>query len=444
MDEPQVLDSAVVREWASTLSGTVILPDAEAYESARRVWNRAVDRRPAAIVRCADVDDIRRSVEFARTHALALAIRSGGHNQAGHGVCEGGVVVDLGALRSVHVDRNNRIARAAAGARVMDLLEATGSHGLITPTGGCPEVGLGGLTVCGGESFLMAKYGAVCDNVVSADVVLADGRHVRASAEENADLFWGIRGGGSNFGVVVSFDYRLHEVGDVLAGQFLFPIDRARDVLLRYRDLMRDVTDDLETSAGLTPTLEGPRFLVAICHGGDLNAGERIVAAWRSALRPDTDNIKRSAYSADLTVPAAPSTGTGAFLHELSDDVIDAYVAAVAEAPSEATAVWNDFHGAVTRVPVDATAFPLRHPGFDLFITAPWHDENARRTADAWVRRLAASLRPFSRGVYVNNLEDEGSARVREAYGPNYSRLAALKTKYDPDNVFSVNQNIRP
>jgi hypothetical protein len=440
----RTVDAAIIRKWAATLTGPVILPGAAMYESARRVWNLAVDRRPAAIVRCGGVDDIRRTVEFARTQALPLAIRSGGHNQAGHGVCEGGLVIDLAACRTVQVDRSNRLARVAGGARVADLLEATVPRGLITPTGGCADVGVGGLTVGGGESFLMSKYGAVCDNVVSAEMILADGRHVRASAEEHADLFWGVRGGGSNFGVVVSFDYRLYEAHEVLAGQFVFPVDRARDVLLRYRDLMRDVTDDLETSAGLTSTPDGPRFLIALCYGGRPEDGERVVAAWRAALHPAADNIRRAAYSAELTMPAARSTGTGVFLPELTDGVLEAFASAVAEAPAEATAVWNDFHGAVTRVPVDATAFPLRHAGFDLFITAQWQDEQGRRSADAWVRQLAASLRPFGRGVYVNNLEDEGAGRVREAYGPNYARLAALKKKYDPDNVFSVNQNISP
>ena len=426
------------------MRGQVIVPGDPIYDSARLVWNRAADRHPAAIVRCADADDVRRAVEGARSRQLPLAVRSGGHSQAAFGVCDGGVVVDLSALRAIAVDRDRRVARVASGARVADVLDATLAHGLATPMGGCPDVGVGGLTLGGGENFLMATYGAVCDNVLAAGVVVADGRVLTASAEDHADLFWAIRGGGGNFGIVTWFDYQLHPVIDVLSGMLLFPISRAADTLRRYRDLMATVPDALETSGGLTFREGEPVFFLALCHCGGRRDGEAVVRRWQSALQSESDTVSWSPYSADLVVPAARSTGTGIFLPALSDEAIDALAAAMPLAPPSATATWNDFHGAVTRVPRDAMAFPLRERGFDLFISAPWEDEPGRRAAVAWVEDLHRALAPLGRGVYVNNLNADEAHRIRDAYGSQYDRLAATKAVYDPGNVFRVNHNIPP
>jgi FAD/FMN-containing dehydrogenase len=439
---PNSLDRVSLRRWAATLKGPVIRPGDDAYDDARRVWNRAVDRRPAAIVRCADADDIRRTVELAREHDLSLAVRSGGHSQAGHGVCDGGIVLDLGSMRTIVVEPDTRRVHVWTGARGRDVLAATEAHGLVTPMGGCPDVGVGGLTLGGGNNFLMAKYGAVCDNVLSAQVVTADGRLLTASDAEHPDLFWALRGGGGNFGVVVSFDYRLHDVGELLSGQFLFPAAHAADTMRRYRELIRDAPDELETSGGLTP--EEPRFFIALSISGDRAAAERLAERWRSALKPAEDTVHWSVYSAGLVVPAAASAGGGIFLPELSDAVVDLVAAAVAAAPPGATFVWNDFHGAVTRVAPDAMAFPLRRRGFDTFTNAPWTDVAGRERAVAWVRDVARALRPFGRGVYVNNLTAAEADRVPEAYDGNYDRLTAIKRTYDPDNFFHVNHNITP
>ena len=420
------------------------MPGDTVYDDARRVWNRAIDRRPSAIVRCADADDVRRAIDLARTTGVPLAVRSGGHSQAGLGVCDGGIVVDLGALRAVTVDAEHRSVRVASGARVADVMDATQARGLVTPMGGCPEVGVGGLTVGGGENFLMARFGAVCDNLLSAEIVTADDELVTASASENADLFWAIRGGGGNFGVATMFEYRLHVVGDVLSGQLLFPIARAKEVMRRYRDLMETVADDFETSGGLTPLSDGSAFFIAVCHSGDGPSGERAMERWRSALRPDSDTVKWSPYSADLVVPAAPSVGTGHFLCELTDEVIDRFVDAIASAPPAAAAVWNDFHGAVTRVPQEAMAFPQRRRGYDLHISVPWEDQPSREAARRWVSALSESMRPFAQGVYVNNLNEHEPHRVAEAYGANFARLKQIKAKYDPANFFRVNHNITP
>jgi FAD/FMN-containing dehydrogenase len=441
-DSLNPVDSAVLRRWASTIKGPVILPGDVAYEDGRRVWNLAVDRRPAAIVRCAGADDILRTVELARQHRLPLAIRSGGHSQAGHGVCEGGLVADLGSLRAIEVDAPARRVRVSAGARGRDVLAATEAHGLVTPMGGCPDVGVGGLTLGGGENFLMARFGAVCDNLRAAQVVTAHGQLLTANAAEHPDLFWALRGGGGNFGVVVAFDYGMHDVGELLAGQFLFPVSRAAETMKRYRDLMENPPDELETSGGLTP--DQPAFFLMLTLSGDRGAAERLAARWRDALHPTEDTLKWSTYSAGMVVPPAASTGSGVFLSDMNDEVIEIVAAALASAPPSATVAWNDFHGAVTRVASDATAFPLRRRGYDLFLNAPWTSADSRARAVAWTGEVGRALRRFGAGVYVNNLTDEDADRIPEAYGSNYSRLAAIKRKYDPENLFRRNHNIAP
>ena len=433
-----------LRHLASTLDGNVVLPDDAAYDEARQVWNRAIDRRPVAIVGCTSVDDVRRGLEFAEAHRLEIAVRSGGHSQAGHGVADDALVLDLRGLNRVAVDTSSLRARVEGGAIVSELMTALGAYGLVTPTGGCPDVGLGGLTLGGGENLLMARYGAVCDNVLATEVVLADGRLVAANAREHADLFWAIRGGGGNFGIVTSFEYRLVRLDSVLSGLLYFPVGRTAEVIRVYRDLMVEAPDELQTAGGLMGTPHGPALMVSFCYCGVLAQGERIADRWRKRLRPTKDTVQAGAYTAEFSMGDGPSAGGGAFLPELSDAVIDVLASSYSNAPPDASAVWNDFHGAVTRVPIEATAFSLRRRGFDLFISAPWQDAEGQRRALAWVRGLQDSLRPHAGGVYVNNLEDEGEARVREAYGPNYARLSRVKAQYDPRNVFHVNQNIPP
>lgn len=444
VSRPNFLDPLLVRTWAGTLQGPVILPTDQAFDSARLVWNRAIDRHPAAVVRCADVQDVVRTIDFARAHDLPVAIRSGGHSQAGHGTCDGGLVLDLGSFRTVGVDEGERVAHVAGGARVVDVLEATQRYGLLTPMGGCPDVGVGGLTLGGGENFLMPKYGAVCDNVRSVQVVTADGQVLTASAEQHADLFWAIRGGSGNFGVVTSFEYQLHADPDVLSGQLIFPVSRARDAMHRYCELVDGAPDELGTSGGLSPMPGGQAFFLAVSFCGDRAAGERLLDRWIAILRPHAETVKWGSYASELSVPAAPSVGTGRFLPALSDGVVNVFASSLTQAPEQASAIWNEFRGAVTRVPIDATAFPLRRRGFDLFLSVPWTTLDERDAAIEWSSRLSGELAPFSRGVYVNNLNETERHRVREAYGPHYDRLVAIKKRYDPDNFFRVNHNIEP
>jgi FAD/FMN-containing dehydrogenase len=438
------LDPLLVRQWAGTLQGPVIFPADEAFDSARLVWNRAIDRQPLAIARCAHVEDVVRTIDFARAQEVSVAIRSGGHGQAGHGTCDGGIVLDLGSFRSVGVKPAARIAHVSGGARVSDVLDAMQPYGLLTPMGGCPDVGVGGLTLGGGESFLMAKFGAVCDNLRSAQVVTADAQVITVDDDEHPDLFWALRGGSGNFGVVTSFEYQLHALAEVLSGQLIFSVSRAREAMLRYRELLDDVPDELGTSGGLSPMPIGPMFFLAVSYCGDREAGERLLDRWIAVLRPDSETVKWGPYASELSVAPAPSVGTGRFLPELSDDVMNVYVASLATAPEQASAIWNELRGAVTRVPLDATAFPLRRRGFDLFLSVPWTTARERDAAIDWSSQLSGALAPFSGGVYVNNLNETESHRVREAYGPHYDRLAAIKKHYDPANFFRVNHNIHP
>ena len=438
------IDRERIRELASTVDGHVVLPDDAVYEEARQVWNRAVDRRPAAIVGCASADDVRRGLEFAEKHRLEIAVRSGGHSQAGHGVADGALVLDLRGLNRVRVDPSALSAHVEGGALVSELMTSLTPRGLVTPTGGCPDVGLGGLTLGGGENLLMARYDAVCDNVLAAEIVLADGQLVTVNPHEHPDLFWAIRGGGGNFGIVTSFEYRLVRLASVLSGLLYFPLSRTAEVLRIYRDLMVDAPDELQTAGGLMGTPDGPVLMVSFCYCGGLAHGQRVADRWRERLRPEKDTVADGPYTAEFAMGGGPSAGGGAFLPELSDAVIEVLASSYPNAPPDASAVWNDFHGAVTRVPINAMAFSLRRRGFDLFISAPWRDAEGQKRAVAWVRGLHNSLRAHAEGVYVNNLEDEGEARVREAYGPNYERLSRVKAHYDPRNVFHINQNIPP
>ena len=419
-------------------------PGDPGYDAARRVWNLDIDRHPAAIVYPESPDAVAQAVRFARERELPLAVRSGGHSQAGHSVCEGGIVIDLARLDRIVVDPGRGTVRTGSGVRTGALLAALSPAGLITPTGGCPDVGIGGLTLGGGTGAVMAKFGATCDNLLSADVVTASGELITASASQHPDLFWALRGGGGNFGIVTSFELRAHPLDRVLSARFLFPVSRTSEVTRRYRELLPDVPDDLQTSGGIVSSETHPTFFIALCHCGEANAANRVVERWRAALRPDTDDIAWTPYTADLELPAIAGDGTGAFLPDLSDALIDVLAGSFAAAPPFCTAAWNDYHGAVTRVAGDATAFPLRHRGCDLFVHAGWRAEEDRGAALVWLHELSTGLRPYAAGVYVNSLGHEPMSRTADAYGPNYERLCAVKSRYDPTNIFRHNHNIPP
>ncbi len=440
------IDPAAVDRFTASLTGRVVRPGSERYDAARRVWNGKYDRRPGLIVRCSDAEDVARAVDFARSENLLTAVRGGGHSGAGHGTLDGGMVIDLSRMKGLEVDPEQRVARAEPGVRSMEMDAATQQHGLATVMAACPGVGIGGYTLGGGYGILGGKFGFSCDNLLSADVVLADGTRVVADEETTPDLFWAIRGGGGNFGIVTSFRYRVHPVTDVLGGVLLYDLAQASDVLAFYNELAASMPDELTSAPAFAAIPDGVVLAIEVCHAGDLAAGEAALAPLRSFGNPLQDLIRPIPYlelkaQGPNPPPGTPSEMRGGFLPELNDGVIASLTGAMAEAPPGSIAAMMHLHGATTR---GDTAFPLRDPGFDLFMTSVWEDPSQSEAPIGWVRGLWDALSPHFRGVYVNVLDDEGPERVRTAYGDGFTRLMELKRRYDPDNFFRVNQNIAP
>ena len=445
--------------------GRLISPAETDYNAARAVWNGAIDRRPRLIARCTGTADVVAAVRHARERDLEIAIRGGGHNVAGTGICDGGMVIDLSAMRAVRVDPAQRRGWVQGGALWGDVDHETQAHGLATTGGIVSHTGVAGLTLGGGIGWLMRKHGLTVDNLLAAEVVTADGRWLRASEDEHADLFWGLRGGGGNFGVVTSFEFRLHPVGPiVLAGPIFWDASDARDVLRFYRDFVRDAPDELGTVVrfGTAPPLPAiperlhwrPVMMVGICHAGSIEVGERVLAPLRGFHTPLLDLVGPTPYEGfqsalDTTVPHGWSYyWKSTHLPELSDDLIDVLVehAFACSSPRSYVALFH-LRGAVSRVADEETAFGNRQASHAITLDGVWRPGEAYGEQDtAWTRAFFAALDRFRAGVYVNFLGgDEGPQRVREAYGDVvYDRLVEVKTIYDPDNVFHHNQNIRP
>jgi len=441
------LDAAAVRKLASQVRGQVISPAARDYESSRLVFNRAFDRHPALIVRCAETGDIPRALEFAQRQNLPLAVRGGGHSRAGFSVCDGGVVIDLSGMARVEVDADKRVARAESGALVRDLDRASQRFGLATTLGGCPTVGIAGLTLGGGEGQLMGKYGAACDNLISAQIVAVDGRQVEASQYSNPDLFWAIRGGGGNFGVVTALEYRLHPVGDVLAGTLMYSAGRVPELLEAYVKFVAAAPDEVSIVGGLLPSEQGTRFRMVFFTCGPPGQGNELLKPLR-ALKPEVDDVRVKPYqeaqeAGFLSSPVAHFQ-TDLFLPELTAEAIATMATATDNGPPNTRVFIVPFFGAVTRVGLSATSFALRAPGYELDIVGLWNATAEKAAAVEWVKSLRDKLRPISRGVYVNQLGDTSEELVRSAYGANYARLAEIKRKFDPENVLRLNQNIKP
>jgi hypothetical protein len=442
------LDAATIRKLVSQISGHVITPETPDYESARLIFNRAFDRRPALIVRCAGAPDVARALEFAQNQNLSLAVRGGGHNRAGFSVCDGGLVIDLSEMNRVEVDAGKRVARADAGALVRDLDHATQRFGLATTSGGCPSVGIAGLTLGGGEGLLMPKYGAACDNLVSAQLVTADGRQVEASQDSNPDLFWAIRGGGGNFGVATALEYRLHPVTDVLSGTLLYPAGRIPELLQAFVKFVAAAPDEMCVAGGVLPSEQGTRFWMLICHCGHSHQGNELLSSLR-ALKPQDEKVRVMSYleaqagGAFLPAPVAHFQ-TDLFLPELTAAAIATITTATNDAPSNAKVLIVPFYGAITHVAASDMAFALRRPGYEVDIVGSWNAPAEKANAVQWVKALRDNLQPFAHGVYVNQLGETSEELVRAAYGSNYGRLVEIKKKYDPKNVLRLNQNIKP
>ena len=435
------------------LPGEVVRPGDPDYDRARAVFNGMIDRRPLAVVRCRAAADVAAGVAAARKHGLPLSVRGGGHNVAGNAVCDGGIMLDLSPMTSVDVDPQARTARAGAGLTLGGLDLATQRHGLATPLGVVSATGIAGLTLGGGLGWLNGKYGLACDNLIGAEVVTAGGEVVRAHADENPDLLWGLRGGGGNFGVVTSFTYRLHPVGPVLAGGLTYPWARAREVLRFHDDLLATAPDELSTAVSLALDPAGdPVLTVVACWCGPHDEGERVLRPLRDFGPPLADGIGVVPY---LALQSAPDAGypngrqhywKAGWLRHLTDAAIDTMTEFVTRMPSALSGVgMQRMRGAASRVAPSATAFAHRAEQYDFLILSQWPDARDSARNIEWTRALFAAMQPhLEDAVYVNNLGAEGDDRVRAAYGPNHPRLAALKQAYDPDNVFRLNQNIRP
>lgn len=434
------------------LSGTLIRRGDAEYDQARRVWNGMIDRSPAMIVRPKTTAEVAAAIKLARDTNLVLAVRGGGHNAAGLGMCDDGIVIDLSAMRGVRVDAANRVAYVQGGALWRDLDAATHPHGLATTGGVISSTGVGGLTLGGGLGWLMRKHGLAVDNVLAAEIVTADGQVRRASATENPDLFWAIRGGGGNFGVVTSFEFRLHPVKNVYAGMLVFPGPRAGEVLRRYRDVAANASDDLAVFAALMTSPDGhPIAAILTSYNGPISQAEAAIKPLRD-LGPIADQVSEIPYPAlqsmlDEGFPHGLNVyWRSDFLKGLPDDALDMLVDRFNAITSPLSALLiEQFGGAVARVPADETAFAQRDALFNLAIIARWTDAATAQTHTDWARKTSEAARLFaSGGVYVNYLGAEGADRVKAAYGSKYDKLVAVKKKYDPDNLFSVNQNIQP
>jgi len=441
------LDATAIRKLASQINGHVITPETPDYDSARLVFNRAFDRRPALIVRCAGATDVARALEFAQSHNLPLAVRGGGHNRAGFSVCDGGVVIDLSGMNRVEVDTEKRVARIEAGALVRDLDRAAQHVGLATTLGGCPTVGIAGLTLGGGEGQLMSKYGAACDNLLSAQLVTVDGRQIEASQKSNPDLFWAIRGGGGNFGVATALEYQLHPVGDVLAGTLMYPPGRIPELLQAFAKFVAAAPDEVSVVGQVLPSEQGTPFRIIFLHCGHPRQGNELLQPLR-ALKPQEENVRVMSYleaqaAAFLPAPVAHFQ-TDLFLPELTAAAIATLTTATNDAPPNTRVFIVPLFGAISRVAVSDTAFALRRPGHELDIVGTWSAPAEKETAVRWVKALRDKLQPFALGVYVNQLGETSDELVRAAYGPNYARLVQMKKKYDPRNVLRLNQNINP
>ena len=443
---------------AAALRGTLVRPDDADFEEDRQVWNVAGQGMPLAIVRAADSGDVATAIDFACRNEIEIAVRSGGHSLAGHSSGDGVLVIDTRDLRGLHIDPDRRLAWAGAGLTAGEYTSAAAAHGLATPFGDTGSVGIGGLTLGGGIGWLARKHGLAIDALVEAEVVTADGVVVTASETEHPDLFWAIRGGGGNFGVVTRFTYRLYPVEEILGGALFLP--PTREVLRSLVPIAASAPEELTTIGFIMPIPPvpfvpeehhgKPSLVLMFVHAGDPQAGQAAIAPFLQVAEPFGVAAMPMPYPGiyEFTAEGAtrhPSTTRSVFMDVLDDASVDTIVDAVAVAPPGSMIQLRVFGGAMGRVPADATALAHRSATVQVTMMSAFLDEESAPFATAWNRSLFGALEPKSRGVYANFLEDEGDARIRAAYpGETYDRLVSIKRRYDPQNVFHRNQNIRP
>lgn len=440
---------------AASFSGRLVAPGDADYDTVRTLHNGLANKRPALIARCLGASDVREALAFARALKLEIAVRGGGHNVSGRASVDGGVMIDLSLMKGIHVDPRARTARAQGGVTWGEFNRETQAHGLATTGGVVSSTGIAGLTLGGGLGWLLGKCGYSVDNLLSVQIVTADGQILNASEAEHPDLFWALRGGGGNFGVAVSFEYRLHQIGPtVTAGIVAHPFSATRDVMRFYRDFTAALPDELTAFAGMIHGPDGSKLVaMVVCHCGSLADGDAAVSALRRFGSPVMDTIGPMPYTAvntlfDASLPrGALNYWKSHVVESLTDDVIEVLIDSYSRCPSAMGQLFMEHvYGAATRVATDATAFPFRSPGYNLLFLSQWADPADTAACIEWARRSYAALEPLGSGLrYVNYLDDdEGADPAAEAYGSNYRRLQRIKARYDPENVFHLNQNIRP
>jgi FAD/FMN-containing dehydrogenase len=450
------LTASDVADLKASLRGELLLPGQSDYDQARKVWNGAFDRRPGLIARCVGAADVTQAVTFARAHNLLIAVRGGGHSLSGQSVCDGGLVINLSPMKSVYVDPIARVARVEPGVLLGEFDREAQFFGLATPAGTVSDTGAAGLTLGGGYGRLSRRFGLACDNLIGADVITADGRYVRASEKENPDLLWGLRGGGGNFGVVTSFEYRLHPVAPMMyGGRMMFSPEHSPDVLKFFAGFAAEAPDELYIDGALAVVPNVGRVMAFdVCYSGPVQQAERVLDPLRRFRKPLRDGLAPTSYvtlQASGDAGSAPGRGyyeRSGFIRGIEPGLIDAALAIMDEPHAGGDIVFWQHGGAISRVKPDATAVWHRDAARSLLVDSDWddpHDQHARDTAMQWARETWHKLEPFTDGFYVNTMAgDDPHARVRSTYGGNYPRLVKLKSKYDPTNLFRMNANVPP
>jgi hypothetical protein len=437
----------------SSFHGELFAPGDAGYNDACRIWNASVQKHPALVARCSGIADIIAAVNFAKENNLLTAIRGGGHNVGGRALCDDGMVIDLSRMRSVHVDPGKRTVRVQGGATLGDLDRETHPFGLAVPSGIVPKTGIAGLTLGGGVGWLVRKYGMSIDNLLSCQIVSADGEVLTASAAENADLFWALRGGGGNFGVVASFEFQGHPVKTVLGGMILYPRDSATNVIRHFRDYIEIAPDELTAYAALLHAPDGiPLVAVIPCYCGDVAEGERVLEPLRRFGSPILDTIQPLPFPAMQSLLAAsfPDGNQNYWKSTLQRDLSDVAIAAIVEHANKMTSqlsfvVIEHYGGAAGRIPKDSTAFPHRDLPWDILFIGQWTDPAETALHRDWARSGEETLRPFSANAHLlSALDVESREVINTAFGPNLPRLTAVKKRFDPANFFRVNYNIEP
>ena len=450
-----VISEAALKDFRASLHGESLLPSDTGYDGARQIWNAMVDKRPAMIAQCSGTADVINSVNFARENNLLISVRGGGHNFPGNSVCNDGLMIDLSRMTGVRVDPGARTVRAQGGTKWGAFDHETQAFGLAAPGGTDVDTGIAGLTLGGGIGWLSGSYGLSCDNLVSADVVTADGRSITASADQNPELLWGLRGGGGNFGVVTNLEYRLHPVGpEVLAGWLIFPFDQVREfftVVNDFTDIMPDEMN-LITFLHTLPDGGGRACSILLCYHGDIEEGERVIRPLRRIAPPITDSVQPMSYTdaqkLAVALPGRQNYLKSHFVSRVSDDIVDIALDYFDRVTSPLSSVLFQYLGnAARRVPVGDTAFGHRSALCEWATNAVFLDPGESEVHIRWARDFASEISPFSLGEYINQVgteADAGEEAIQAAFGENFHRLATLKQKYDPTNLFSHNQNIRP